>query len=73
MRYKTPTENWVPREQAPAFDRNRYPPALLARAAAAWLGLCQDERESVDRRDDGDDRSRAHGRAARRSWAWRRG
>jgi hypothetical protein len=47
MRYKTPTENWVPREQAPAFDRNRYPAALLARAAAAWLGLCQDERESV--------------------------
>ena len=47
MRYKTPTENWVPREQAPAFDLNRYPPALLARAAAAWLGLCQDERESV--------------------------
>jgi len=47
MRYKTPTENWVPREQAPAFDRNRYPTALLARAAAAWLGLCQDERESV--------------------------
>jgi hypothetical protein len=47
MRYKTPTENWVPREQAPAFDLNRYPPALVARAAAAWLGLCQDERESV--------------------------
>ncbi len=47
MRYKTPTENWVPREQAPAFDPNRYPAALLARAAAAWLGLCQDERESV--------------------------
>jgi hypothetical protein len=47
MRYKTPTENWVPREQAPAFDRNRYPAALLARAAAAWLGLCQDERDSV--------------------------
>ncbi len=47
MRYKTPTENWVPREQAPAFDPNRYPPALLARAAAAWLGLCQDERESI--------------------------
>jgi hypothetical protein len=47
MRYKTPTENWVPREQAPAFDPNRYPTALLARAAAAWLGLCQDERESV--------------------------
>jgi len=47
MRYKTPTENWVPREQAPAFDRNRYPTALLARAAAAWLGLCQDERDSV--------------------------
>ena len=47
MRYKTPTENWVPREQAPAFDPNRYPAALLARAAAAWLGLCQDERDSV--------------------------
>ena len=47
MRCKTPTENWVPREQAPAFDRNRYAPALLARAAAAWLGLCQDERDSV--------------------------
>ena len=47
MRYKTPTENWVPREQAPAFDPNRYPAPLLARAAAAWLGLCQDERESV--------------------------
>jgi hypothetical protein len=47
MRYKTPTQNWVPREQAPAFDPNRYPTALLARAAAAWLGLCQDERESV--------------------------
>jgi len=47
MRYKTPTENWVPREQAPAFDRNRYPTALLARAADAWLGLCQDERDSV--------------------------
>lgn len=47
MRYKTPTENWVPREQAPAFDPKRYPAALLARAAAAWLGLCQDERDSV--------------------------
>jgi hypothetical protein len=47
MRYKTPTENWVPREQAPAFDRNRYPTALLARASAAWLGLCQDERDSI--------------------------
>jgi hypothetical protein len=47
MRYKTPTENWVPREQAPAFDPNRYPAALLARACAAWLGLCQDERDSV--------------------------
>jgi hypothetical protein len=47
MRYKTPTENWVPREQAPAFDLKRYPTALVARAAAAWLGLCQDERESV--------------------------
>ena len=47
MRYKTPTENWVPREQAPPFDLNRYSPALVARAAAAWLGLCQDERESV--------------------------
>jgi len=47
MRYKTPTENWVPREQAPAFDPNRYPAPLLARAAAAWLSLCQDERDSV--------------------------
>jgi hypothetical protein len=47
MRYKPPTENWIPREQAPAFDRNRYPTALLARAAASWLGLCQDERESI--------------------------
>jgi hypothetical protein len=47
MRYKTPTENWVPRELAPPFDRHRYPPALLARASAAWRGLCEDERDSV--------------------------
>jgi hypothetical protein len=47
MRYKTPTENWVPRELAPPFDRHRYAPALLARASAAWRGLCEDERASI--------------------------
>ena len=47
MRYKTPAENWVPRESAPAFDRNRYSAVLLARAVASWQRFCQDERESV--------------------------
>lgn len=47
MRYKTPTENWLPREQAPVFDRDRYSAPLLARAAAAWRRLCQDERDAV--------------------------
>jgi hypothetical protein len=47
MRYKTPVENWWPREQAPAFDRNRYPSALLTRAVAAWRRFSADERDSV--------------------------
>jgi hypothetical protein len=47
MRYKTPVENWLPRELAPTFDRNRYSAPLLARAEAAWRRFCSDERESV--------------------------
>ena len=47
MRYKTPVETWWPREQAPAFDRNRYPSALLTRAVAAWRRFSTDERDSV--------------------------
>src|SRR5205085_3179048 len=47
MRYKTPVENWLPREQAPAFDPNRYPPALVARAGAAGRRCSADERDSV--------------------------
>ncbi|HET6147774.1 MAG TPA: ferritin-like domain-containing protein [Polyangia bacterium] len=47
MRYKTPVENWLPREQAPAFDPNRYAPALLARAVGAWRQFSADERDSV--------------------------
>ncbi len=47
MRYKTPVENWLPREQAPGFDRNRYSPPLLARVVAAWRRFCTDERDSV--------------------------
>jgi hypothetical protein len=47
MRYKTPTENWLPREQTPVFDRNRYSAVLLNRAVKSWQRLCQDERDSV--------------------------
>jgi hypothetical protein len=47
MRYKTPVENWLPREQAPGFDRNRYPAPLLARALVAWRRFSVDERDSV--------------------------
>jgi hypothetical protein len=47
MRYKTPVENWWPREQAPGFDGNRYPASLLARAVAAWRRFATDERDSV--------------------------
>ena len=47
MRYKTPTENWQPREPAPVFDRNRYSAVLLNRAVKSWQRLCQDERDSV--------------------------
>jgi len=47
MRYKTPVETWWPREQAPAFDPHRYPPALVARAVAAWRRFSVEERDSV--------------------------
>jgi hypothetical protein len=47
MRYKPPTDAWLPRDPAPSFDRTRYPAALLARAADAWRRLCQDQRDSV--------------------------
>jgi hypothetical protein len=47
MRYKTPTENWTPREPAPAFDRNRYSAALLARAVTSWQRFRHEERDSV--------------------------
>jgi hypothetical protein len=47
MRYKTPVENWLPRDPAPAFDRNRYPAALLARAVATWRRFSTDERDAV--------------------------
>jgi hypothetical protein len=47
MRNKSSPETWQPRDQTPVFDHARYPAALMARVAAAWQRLCQDERESL--------------------------
>jgi hypothetical protein len=47
MRYKSPTESWLPRDQAPPFDRSRYPSPLLVRASDVWRRLSEDERSTV--------------------------